>query len=128
MLSISPSDGFSVGNDAGSYRSYLTPGSFYTTQPKASDFNLFIGSGLFKLESGSTERISMAIAMGIDTTDAITNRKNALTAYLSDYQFAQAPLTPKLTAVPGDGKVTLYWDDSAESTFDSVPGSFGFTC
>ena len=113
-----PSSGLSVGNDVGSYRRYLTPGSFYTTNPTASDYNLFIGSGLFKLRSGSTERISMAVAMGIDTTDAKTNRKNALTAYESDYQFAQAPLSPTLTAVPGDGKVTLYWDDIAEQTFD----------
>ncbi len=121
----SPSSGFSVQNDVGSYRIYLTPGSFYTTQPQASDFNLFIGSGLFKLRSGATERISMAIAMGIDTTDAKANRKNALTAYESDYQFAQAPFAPRLTAVPGDGKVTLYWDDSAENSFDRFLSRLG---
>lgn len=121
----SVSSGFTVTNDAAAYRIYLTPGSFYTQQPQASDYNLFIGSGLFKLTSGATERISMAVAMGIDTVDAKNNRKNALTAYESDYQFAQAPLTPKLTAVPGDGKVTLYWDDSAEYTFDRFLNRLG---
>ena len=28
-------------------------------------------------------------------------------------------ITPKLTAIPGDNRVTLYWDDEAEKTFDN---------
>jgi hypothetical protein len=34
--------------------------------------------------------------------------------YESDYQFAQPPLMPTLTATPGDGKIVLSWDDLAE--------------
>ena len=32
----------------------------------------------------------------------------------ADYQFAQPPDKPTLTAVPGDGRVTLYWDTKSE--------------
>ncbi len=38
--------------------------------------------------------------------------------YDSDYQFAQAPIPPSVTAVPGNSKVTLYWDTIAETSFD----------
>jgi hypothetical protein len=42
----------------------------------------------------------------------------AQTTYDFDYQFAKAPNPPKVTAVPGDEVVTLYWDRSAENTKD----------
>jgi hypothetical protein len=34
--------------------------------------------------------------------------------YQSDYRFAQAPLTPTLTAKASDGKVYLFWDDRSD--------------
>ena len=34
-------------------------------------------------------------------------------------RFAKPPEKPILKAIPGDGKVTLYWDDRAEKTFDA---------
>ena len=74
-----------------------------------------ISSGYFPLEAGQTERIAMAIMMGNDQQDAIRNKNVAQLTYESDYQFAKAPNPPKVTAVAGDGKVTLYWDRSAEN-------------
>ena len=41
----------------------------------------------------------------------------------SDYQFAKAPNPPVVTAVTGDGKVTLYWDSGAELTRDKYMGN-----
>ena len=61
--------------------------------------------------------------MGNDQQDAIRNKNVAQLTYESDYQFAKAPNPPKVTAVPGDGKVTLYWDRSAESTQDKYMGN-----
>ncbi|HBZ37065.1 MAG TPA: hypothetical protein DEO59_00860, partial [Balneola sp.] len=46
------------------------------------------------------------------------NLDQARVAYEADYQFAVAPDPPILTAVPGDGKVTLYWQTNSESSFD----------
>jgi hypothetical protein len=52
-------------------------------------------------------------------------KKDAQETYNNDYQFAGAPLIPKLTAIPGDNKVTLYWDDVAETTFDRYIDKIG---
>lgn len=67
--------------------------------------------------------ISVSISAGgisrdADIENVISKQLEATKAYNADYQFAQAPLQVTLTAVPGDGKVTLYWDDVSESSFD----------
>lgn len=38
--------------------------------------------------------------------------------YDNNYNFARPPDKPTVTAVPGDGHVTLYWDDAAEFSTD----------
>jgi hypothetical protein len=110
--------GSNYSNDNAFFNNFLTPGEFYDGSALSGDFNLFVGSGLFPMKSGAIERISMAVCLGADTTDALLNRDAAQVTYDSDYQFASAPFVPTLTAVPGDGKVTLYWDDYAERSFD----------
>lgn len=65
---------------------------------------------------------SMYYAEGTTTTaqveDAARKKDTVQRIYNANYRFAQPPKTPKLTAIPGDGKVYLYWDDSAESSYD----------
>lgn len=65
---------------------------------------------------------SMYYADGPTTTaqveDAARKKDTVQKIYNANYRFAQPPKTPKLTAIPGDGKVYLYWDDVAESSFD----------
>lgn len=81
--------------------------------------NVFIyGSGSFRLEPGESQRFSIALLMGEDFGDLLSNAEISQQVFESDYRFAQAPDKPKLTAVPGDGKVTLYWDNGAEQSFD----------
>ncbi|MCX6639908.1 MAG: hypothetical protein NTW14_05425 [bacterium] len=41
---------------------------------------------------------------------------------LDHYVFPKPPPSPRMAVVPGDGKVTLYWDNSAESAIDSLTG------
>ncbi len=36
------------------------------------------------------------------------------------YRFARPPAKPVVKAVPGDGKVTLYWDDRSEQSVDPL--------
>lgn len=102
------------------------------------DYDLFVSSGLFPLNSGQTERISTCVIIdggtqassvpeGIaqDTSLVLKDRYYAQQTYNHNYQFAKAPLEPTLTAVPGNGKVTLYWDDVAEHSPDPYLESIG---
>ena len=126
--------------DAGSFDSraffdFLVPGQFSLLSPGARpasrDTDLFVSSGLFPLRAGQTESVSFAVILGdVDYgrqatdvqgrfRDLLTKRQDALEAYEADYRFAQAPICPTVRAVPGDGAVTLYWDDAAERSFDT---------
>ncbi len=69
-------------------------------------------------EAGETERFSMSLIFGINTDDIFRRKKTVQQIYNANYRFAKPPEKPILTAVPGDHKVTLYWDDLAEKSFD----------
>jgi hypothetical protein len=132
---------FSTTADVVFWSDYMTPGKF--VDPEAikiagpGDYDLYVSSGFFPLKAGQTERVSYSVVMGnaVRTgsgdasgakADADTNRARAQLAYDQNYQFAQVPLEPRLTAVPGDRRVALYWDDLAERSQDrflaGVPG------
>ena len=87
-------------------------------------YTLF-GTGTFTLYKGRTERISMAILHSFDDLSGLQSAEHAAPSlfqkkqivqgiYESDYRFAQPPKMPTLTAIPGDGKVILTWDDVAD--------------
>ncbi len=104
---------------------YMTPGSYWQPpeggQPPG-DYDLFVTSGFFPLQAGQTERIAMAITLGNDEADALRNKAVAQTTYDFDYQFAKAPDPPIVSAVTGDGKVSLFWEESAEESADKYMG------
>lgn len=112
-----------VSQDADIWLSYLIPGEFVEDQ--GTDSDIYVSSGLFPLAQGSSERFAVAITAAQENGTAQQDRDrvnlrldDATKAYEADYQFAVAPTPPVLKAVAGDGKVTLYWDDSAEESFD----------
>ena len=87
-------------------------------------------SGTFKLDKGSTERISMA---ELHSSDYLTGspggtqpnapalfelKKTVQLIYETDYRFAQPPTTPTLTADAQDGKIILTWNSNAENSRD----------
>ena len=122
-----PAQTLSIGSVSDRYLfyNYMLPGDFDTEQPDPGDNDLTISAGVFPLQAGQTERISLAVVLGIGQEEVLSGRDNALDAYQEDYQFAQAPLTPKVTAVPGDGHVTLYWDAKSEESDDEFLRSLG---
>jgi len=77
-------------------------------------------------ETGETERFSMALIFGIDQGDVFRRKRTVQQIYNASYRFAKPPAKPIVTAVPGDGKVMLYWDDRAEKTFDPFYQKFNF--
>lgn len=114
----------------------MRPGNFYDPQNVvAGEYDLFISSGYFPLAPGQTEPISVSVilANGPSTDpDGLIRRQEILKkkirvqeTYENDYQFANAPLTPTLTAVPGNNRVTLYWDRVAETSFDKYINNVG---
>ncbi|MEM1094967.1 MAG: hypothetical protein AAGJ10_10225 [Bacteroidota bacterium] len=104
---------------------FLLPGEFDTEQPEPGDNDLTVSSGLFPLAAGQTERISLSVQLGLTQEEALQGRDFALQAYQEDYQFAQAPVTPTLRAVAGDGRVTLYWDSDSEESEDAFLQGLG---
>lgn len=95
----------------------LSPGKFTEIAQEKDNVFLF-GSGYFSLDPGETQRFSVAILMGKGLDDLYKNGEIAQEIYNRNYKFTKAPDPPKVTAVPGDGQVTLYWDDASEQSFD----------
>jgi hypothetical protein len=89
--------------------------------------NIFnFGTGPLSLEVGETQRFSMAILFGQNLADLLLNAETSFRVLESDYLFAKPPEKPHVVAVPRDGKVILYWDARAESSFDPFTRVFDF--
>ncbi len=79
-------------------------------------------SGFVQIPIGSPQRFSIAFFCGNDFDDMLRNKRTMQNIYDADYDFARPPRRPFLTAVPGDGQVTLVWDESAETSRDPIYG------
>ena len=107
----------------------MTPGFFTTNDELAQqqagggvDGDFIFSSGYFRLEPGQTLRFSLATVFGNDLADITNNTQTIQEIYNRNYQFARPPDRPTLRAVPGDGRVTLFWDSVAERSVDPVLG------
>lgn len=85
---------------------------------RGEDGDFIYGSGYFPLLAGRTERFSLALAFGMDFPAVLKTKQIAQTIYNANYNFPRPPEKPTVTAVAGDGKVTLYWDKVAEESID----------
>jgi hypothetical protein len=100
---------------------FAVPTTFKNNQAtKGEDGDFIYASGYFPLQAGQTERFSLALAYGTDLKDVMRTKRIVQIIYNANYQYAQPPLTPTLTVVPGDGRVTLYWDRVAENSVDPL--------
>ena len=85
--------------------------------------NVFLySSGTIKLNPGDTRRFSIALLFGYDQQDLYHSADIVQQIYNAGYRFVKAPEKPLLTAVPGNGEVTLYWDTRSELSRDPVYG------
>jgi hypothetical protein len=90
------------------------------------DNEFLYGSGPFTLEPGATQRFSIALLMGKDLNDLLLNAETSQRILEANYQFAQPPPKPNVRAVPGNGRVTLYWDNIAENAIDPLTATRDF--
>jgi len=118
---FSPPPALRMNNDEGIWKR-MKPGRFDEVSPVPEDGDFVYGSGYFPLLPGQTERFSMALVYGEDSTDIFINKLTVQQIYNENYNFAHPPDKPTITAVPGDGRVTLYWDDVAERSYDPTTG------
>ena len=99
---------------------------FNTTIPQKTDISFLYGSGKIALKKlgtdGSIKRFSIALLMGWTKDDIIVTAQTVQIIYDQNYQFIRPPDKPTVTAVPGDKKVTLYWDNVAENSVDPIQG------
>lgn len=78
------------------------------------------GSGLFPLVPLQTERFSVCLVFGENLADIRRNKQTVQAIYNNNYNFARPPDKPKVWAVTGNQKVTIYWDDKAEDSYDPL--------
>ena len=86
-------------NDEG-YWNLMIPGIFVDATT-AGNYELLMASGYFPLAAGTTERISIANVMANTDAGLLGETQNVNLAYGNNYNFAQAPAVPTLTAIPG---------------------------
>lgn len=90
------------------------------------DVVAIMSSGPYTLPVGDTLRFVTAIVAGSNLGQLLSNTLMALKAAELDFEMAKPPSAPTLTAVAGDGRVTLFWDNVPESERDPFSNEFDF--
>jgi len=110
-----------ISNDHYIWENHLQPGVFDSANATAAGDYIFIYSaGPMSLPAGEARRFSIALIVGQDFEDLTLNALTSQDIYEKNYQFAKPPSKPTVVAVPGDEKVTLYWDNKAEESVDPI--------
>ncbi len=100
----------------------MVSGVFDTTFGQTRDNVFQYASGPIMMAPHDQRRFSITLLFGYDYDDLFRSAKIVQRIYDAGYRFTKAPEKPSLTAVPGDGRVTLYWDNFAEQSRDPVHG------
>jgi len=85
-----------------------------------------ISSGPYQLNHGDTLTFYTALIGAENNTELLETHDMALKILNLNFNISKPPASPVLSAVPGDGKVTLFWDDLAEASVDNFSGEQDF--
>ncbi len=102
-------------NNSETLWSRMVPGYFDVIPALPQDGDFIYASGYFPLLPNQTERFSLALVYGADSSMIFRNKQIVQRIYDKNYDFVMPPPKPHVTVVPGDKKVTLTWDNVAES-------------
>lgn len=105
---------------------FVSRPGFFDSHLENVDADYVFSTGYFPLLPGQTERFSVGMIYGEDETDIIRNKQVVQEIYDANYNFCLAPKLPKIRLVPGDRKVTIYWDDGAEDSKDRFLNAYDF--
>jgi len=92
--------------------------SHFDVRLQNGNVSFLYGSGPFPLPPGKTERFSLSLVFGQTLDDLVRHRVAVQQIYNNNYNFARPPDKPHAKIVPGDRRVTLYWDDGPELSYD----------
>jgi len=93
----------------------MVPGYFDVIPRQPMDGDFIYASGYFPLLPNNTERFSLALVFGADSSMIFRNKQIVQRIYDKNYDFVKPPPKPHVVAIPGDKKVTLIWDKVAET-------------
>ena len=108
-------------DDEDYWQTKIQPGMF-TTATSGFDIAFSYGSGFFGIPPGSSESFAIANLFGNDFDDILRNKRTMQRIYDADFNFVKPPLTPSLTAIAGDHRIYLLWDDASENSRDPIYG------
>jgi len=128
--------GLNINSDAQMWFDFMIPGKYFDPAVVApGEYDLFVSSSLFPMKAGDVQPFSMVVILvngpvndpggKIRRNEVLKKRVRAQETYQNNYRFAVAPPAPTLTAIAGDNKVSLYWDDKAESSYDEFLANIG---
>jgi hypothetical protein len=83
-------------------------------------------SGPYLLRAGEKLEFITAIVAGETLEELLVNLDQAYKILDFNFEIAKPPATPTLSSYAGDKQVVLYWNDVAESSFDTFSGEFDF--
>ncbi len=102
-------------NNSETLWSRMVPGYFDVIPANPQDGDFIYSSGYFPLLPLHTERFSLALVFGSDSSMIFRNKQIVQRIYDKNYDFVMPPPKPHVAAVCGDRKVTLSWDNVAET-------------
>lgn len=85
-----------------------------------------ISTGPYFISRGDTLTFYTALLAGNNRDEIIETWETAQKIYELDFEASKPPATPVLSAVAGDGAVSLFWDDAAEKSIDNFSGEYDF--
>lgn len=90
--------------------------------------DIMMGCAYFPLKPDEIKQLSLVLVFGDYspghlTDDLVRNKVGAQAAYKANYQFAKAPPRPEVAYTAEDKRITLYWDNVAESAYDPLTGN-----
>ncbi|MCX6136186.1 MAG: hypothetical protein NTV54_01640 [Ignavibacteriales bacterium] len=88
--------------------------------PGPNNWTMYVTTGPFTMQPGQKIKTTAAFSAGNDLADLKKNFLMAQKLYLNKFIGPAAPPSPKVHAVAGDRKVTLYWDDAPEKAIDPI--------
>ena len=104
----------------------LSDGLWLEPPPSPHDFRYYQKFGPFSIPANDSIRVMVAFGIGEGLSGLRENLEWAKYLFEHDWIGPSAPNPPTYTLEPGDGEVTIEWDDAAESSIDPFSGEEDF--